>query len=166
MKQNLILIVNNNVSPIKKQMVNFTFKLKNHKYESPKPNPTGRELLLIMELTPIEEYELFIKIGEREFEPIQPDEVVDLTQPGIEMFRVRRRHGTTYELDDETYTTYECLVTPAQILQENGLDPDKFYLKEIDGAQENNYKNDPDHLISLRPGMKFISCKKGQTVVA
>lgn len=147
-------------------MNGFKFKSHGKEFESPKSNPTGRELLEIMTLTPAEDYELFLKIAKREYEPVQPDEVVDLTQPGLEMFRVRRRYEIPYILDDEYFSTYECLITPLQILQENGYRPEQFYLKQIEGHREINYKQDVNHLISLRPNMRFITCKKAPTPVS
>lgn len=147
-------------------MSRFYFIAKGRKYESPTPKPSGRELLEAMDLSPAEDYELFMKLTQREYEPVQPDEVVDLTQPGIESFRVRSRHKVSYELDGEWYSSHECLITPAEILTENGFDPEKFYLKKIEGNREITYKNDVNALISLRPRDKFISCKKAPTPVS
>ncbi|MEO0790692.1 MAG: multiubiquitin domain-containing protein, partial [Bacteroidota bacterium] len=149
-------------------MYRIKIKLKGgtKEYESAKSNPTGRELLQELGLAPAEDYELFMKIAHREFEPIQPDEVVDLTKPGIEFFQLRRRLEITYEFDDEVVSSYECFVTPAQLLLENGYDPEKFYLKKIEGRKEINYKRDKDAPLSLRNGDKFISFKEAATPVA
>lgn len=144
----------------------YTFKIQGRKYESATKFPIGEEILKIAGLTPAEDYELFLKIGNKEFEPVQPKEEVDLSQPGLEMFKVRRRYEIPYELDDEFYSTYECHVTPLQLLKDNGVDPDKFYLKQIDGHNSIDYKNDTGHFISLRPNMKFITCKKGPATVS
>lgn len=144
----------------------YHFKTQFNQFESDKPKMSGRRLLEIMGLNPAEEYELFIKVDKREFEPVQPDEIIDLTQPGIEIFRVRRRFEVSYEFDDEVVASYECFVTPSQLLKKNGYNPQKFYLKKIEGNREINYKNDPEHHISLRNGDKFISFKKSATPVA
>ncbi len=147
-------------------MLDFKFKFQKKEYSSKKQKPTGRELLEIACFTPASDYELFFKIGNKEFEPIQEDETVDLAQPGIERFYVKRRNEIPYLLDDEYYSTYECLVTPSQLLKANGIDSEKFYLVQIDGHREINYKKDNDHEISLRPNMKFITCKKSATTVS
>lgn len=147
-------------------MKKFSFKLNNKKYSSSEQCQTGEEILEIVGLTPPEDYELFLKIGGREFEPVQLNEKVDLSQPGLEKFKVKRRFEIPYCLDDEFYSTYECLVTPLQLLQANGYDPQKFYLKQLDGHIEINYKDDLEHEISLRPNMKFITCKKSPTPVS
>lgn len=147
-------------------MKKLFFTEKGQKFEAPKPKPTRRELLETMNLTPSEDYELFMKIGRNEYEPIQPDEVVDLTMPGIEAFRVRRRYEIPYELDDEFYSSYECFITPAEILKANSFDAEKFYLKKIEGNREITYKSDMNHPISLRPNDKFISLKRAATPVA
>ena len=83
----------------------FHFKLNQKKYTSEKQSPTGEELLEIVGLVPASDYELFFKIGQREFEPVQPNEEINLAQVGLERFKVRRRNEVPYLLDDEHFST-------------------------------------------------------------
>lgn len=144
----------------------YHFKIQNKTFTSENQNVAGEEVLRIAGLQPPEDFELFLKITNRESEPIQLKEVVDLSTSGIEKFTVLRRKKITIKVDDEKFETYECLVTPSEILTANGFDPAAFYLKQFDGHEIISFKNDPSHDISLRPGMCFITCKKSPTTVA
>lgn len=144
----------------------FTFRIRSQRFESPQQNITGEQILEIAGLTPPDDYELYLKLQGSKFEPVQLTESIDLSNHGIEQFSIRRRIEIPYYLDGELYSSYECFLTPEEILKANGYTSDKFYLKEIIGHKEVSFKNDLDHLISMRPNAKFITCKKSPTPVS
>lgn len=159
--------IDHKINKIKQRAMSaFAFKVRNKNYQSSSQKVTGEKILQIVGLSPAEDYELFFKVKKREFEPIQLNEIVDLSLPGLEKFTIRRRIEIPYLLDDERFSTYECLITPTEILKENGYDPAGYYLKEVSGHSQISYKSDVDHLISLRPNTKFITCKKAATPVS
>lgn len=144
----------------------FFFKVRSRRFESPTQLVTGEQVLEIANLIPPDDYELYLRLQGREFEPVQLSETIDLGDPGIEQFSIRRRTEIPYYLDGELFSSYECFITPEEILNANGYTPEKFYLKEIVGHKEISFKNDLDHLISLRPNAKFITCKMSPTPVS
>ena len=114
----------------------YDLKVQGKQLQSKKAVLTGEEILELAGLIPPEDYELLLKVARKEFEPIQLDESVDFSKPGIEVLRIRRRIEIPYLIDDEYFSTYECFITPAQILAENGYAQGQFYLKEIQGHTE------------------------------
>ena len=131
------------------------------------PSILGRQVLEVAGFEPAADYEIFIKLTEKELQPVELDESIDLTKPGIETFIVRPYHEFTIFIDDEPYKTHEVFMTPRQILKDlRKLDPNKFYLKQILGHKEISYKNDPDHEIAIRNHMRFSTCKIDSTPVS
>ena len=146
-------------------MEHFRFKLNGQIFEAKKVI-TGREILEIAELEPVEDYELLLKIDKKEFEPIQLGESVDLSTPGIEAFRAQPYKSFTVYVDDEPVELNECFMTPEEILHESGKEPGGFYLKQIKGHREITYKKDPNHKIAIRNKMVFSTCKLEPTTVS
>jgi hypothetical protein len=144
----------------------FEIRVNGKKIECDKPEVTGREVLALAELEPAEDFELLLKITNRELEPVELSETVDLRKEGIETFWARPFKDLEIFVDDEPVTVSECFLTPTQILEKVHKSPESFYLKQILGHREITYKNDPDHLIAIKNHLKFSTCKKEPTPVS
>lgn len=139
----------------------YLFKINNQKFESDESKKTGRELLTIANLTPVEDFELLYKINEKGFEPIQLDEMVDLKTAGIEGFKAKPYRKLKIKVDDKQYDVEECFMTPLEIMDLAGVNPDRFYLKEIrKGNVEVSYKDDVEHKIAITKTSCFVSCER------
>ncbi|GAB4159360.1 MAG: hypothetical protein Tsb0033_13790 [Winogradskyella sp.] len=139
----------------------FVFKINQKRFESNEPKITGRELLTIANLTPVEDFELLYKINEKGFEPIQLDEIVDLKTAGIEGFKAKPYRKLKIRVDDKQYEVEECFMTPLEIMDLAGINPDRFYLKEIrKGNVEVSYKDDVEHKIAITKASCFVSCER------
>ncbi len=138
----------------------YFFKINRKRFESSKSKLTGRELLTIANLTPVEDYELLYKINEKGFTPIQLDEIVDLKTAGIEGFKARPYKKLTIKVDNKQYEADECFMTPLEIMNLVGINSDLFYLKEIrKGNVEVTYKDDVEHKIAITKTSCFVSCQ-------
>ena len=139
----------------------YLFKINNQKFESDESKKTGRELLTIANLTPVEDFELLYKINEKGFEPIQLDEIVDLKTAGIEGFKAKPYRKLKIKVDNKQYEVEECFMTPLEIMDLAGINPDRFYLKEIrKGNVEVSYKDDVEHKIAITKKSSFVSCER------
>lgn len=138
----------------------FVFKINQKRFETREPKKTGRELLTIANLTPVEDFELLYKINEKGFEPIQLDEIVDLKEAGIEGFKAKPYRKLKIKVDNKQYEVEECFMTPLEIMDLAGINPDRFYLKEIrKGDVEVTYEDDVEHKIAITKNSCFVSCK-------
>jgi hypothetical protein len=157
----------NIVSLIKQQVMgNFNFKVNGKTYSSTEGTISGGQILEITGFSPVDDFNLFVKIENHDFEHVQMDESVDLTGKGIEMFKIKPKKELKFEVDDEEYSTTEIELTPVEILDKAGLKSDQYYLKQIIGHQEIPYKDKETELISMLHHPKFISCKKGPATVS
>lgn len=139
----------------------FVFKMNQKRFETNKPVNTGRELLTIANLTPVEDFELLYKINEKGFTPIQLDEIVDLKTAGIEGFRAKPYRNLKIKVNNKQYEVEECFMTPFEIMELAGINPDRFYLKEIrKGNIEVSYKDDVEHKIAITKASCFVSCQR------
>ena len=91
--------------------MNYIFTINRKKFESSESKITGRELLTIANLTPVEDFELLYKINEKGFTPIQLDEIVDLKTAGIEGFKAKPYRKLKIKVDNKQYEVEECLMT-------------------------------------------------------
>ena len=146
-------------------MKKFKYKLNGQIFEANKL-VDGREVLENAGLQPADEYELLLKITGKEFEPIQLGENVDLSIPVIEEFFAKPYKSFTVLVDDEPVEFNECFVTPTEILKGSGKEPGGYYLKQVVGHRQINYKNDPNHKIALRNKLKFSTCRLKPTTVS
>ncbi len=144
----------------------YNFKVNRKKYQNDNPSITGREVLIKAGLEPVEDYELLIKVNEKGFEPVQLDEVIDLKSPGIEGFFAKLYKKLIIYVDDEPVEVEEVNMTPDEILIAVGKNPEGFYLKQISGHREIGYKNDREHRIFIKNGLRFSSCKLEPTTVS
>jgi len=142
------------------------FRVNGVKFESLNSNITGREVLELACLTPVEDYELLLKINEDGYEPIQLDEIIDLNAAGKENLTAKPYRKLIIHLDDEPVEVPYCFMTPDEILEASGKEPNGYYLKQIKGHIEIGYKNDKGHKIAIQNGLKFSSCKLEPTTVS
>lgn len=66
-------------------------------------------------------------------------------------------HQIEFTVDGETVTTSEHELTPVQIMQLAGVDPESHYLKEIRGQQQISYKDTPNEPIHVHNNQRFIT---------
>jgi hypothetical protein len=145
----------------------FEIKVNGRNYDWPNSLINGNQVLMVVGLQPAADYEILIKLTNKELEPVGLDESIDLTKPGIEAFLVKYYHEFTILIDDEQYKTHEVFMTPRQILETLvKVDPNKFYLKQILGHKEITYKNDMDHEIAMKNHLRFSTCKIDSTPVS
>jgi len=144
----------------------FDFKVNESMLSNDNKIISGTEILSKAGFEPAENYDLYKKITGREFEPIQYDETVDLSEPGIEFFKVSHRRDISFEVDDETYSTHELEMTPIQILKVVNYESPKYYLKQIKENMEITYKNDMHKTIDMIGHLKFITCKNEPATVS
>lgn len=136
----------------------YIFTLNKKRFESSESKITGQELLSIAQLTPVEDYELLYKINEKGYTPIQPNEEVDLTSPGIEGFRARPYNKLIITVDEVHIEVEECFLTPIEIMVLAGINSDRYYLNENRrGGIEVTYKDDVQHKVSISKFSSFIS---------
>lgn len=147
-------------------MEKFIFRVNRQKFESVNAIITGKEILEKADLLPVEDYELLIKVNEKGFEPVQLDEKIDLKGAGIEGFFAKPYKKLIIYVDDEPVEVDECFLTPNEILTASGKNASGFYLKQISGHREISYKNDREHKVAIKNGLKFSSCKLEPTTVS
>lgn len=136
----------------------YYFKLNKERFESSESKITGQELLSIAQLSPVEDFELLYKINERGFTPIQLDEKVDLTSPGIEGFKARPYKKLLISVDEKQFEVDECFMTPIEIMVLAGINSDRKYLNENrKGGIEVTYRDDVQHKIAISKSSCFIS---------
>lgn len=140
--------------------MSYNFKINEKPFVSDKAINTGRELLQIAQLQPVENYELLYKINEGGYTPIQLDEKIDLDKVGTESFKAKAYVSAKVSIDDVEYFVDEIFMTPLELLETAGLDKDLCYLIETRADGDDiTYKKDPDHKISIVDGSKFYSKK-------
>ena len=144
----------------------YTFKINNKKYESNNSKINGAQILKIAGFQPEADYELLIKVNEKGFEPVELTEVIDLESPGIEGFFASPYEQIVIFVDDEPVEVKESFMTPTEILVASGKRPEGFYLKQIVGHNEIGYKNDREHKVAIKNGLKFTTCKLEPTTVS
>lgn len=137
-----------------------SFKLNNKKFESSESKLTGRDLLNLANLKPVEDYELLYKINEKGFTPIQLEEVVDLKTAGIEAFRAIPYKPLIINVDDKDVEVEESFMTPLEIMKAAGVNSDIYSLMEIrNGNVEVTYKDDVEHKIAITKNSRFTTNK-------
>lgn len=138
----------------------YTFRVNKKKFETNESKITGKQILTIANLTPVEDFELLYKINEKGFTPIQLDEEVDLKTAGIEGLRARPYKGIIIKVDDIEIEVDECIMTPIEIMSAAGLDSNRYSLNELrSGGIEVTYKDDVEHKIAITKKSCFVSCE-------
>lgn len=139
-------------------MRTFTFLVNGETLNTKEQITTGKEILELACLTPVENYELLLETNHKGYEPIQLTETVDLSDPGIEHFVAKLYKSIKIFIDDKEYSVDECNSTPTKLLELAGYNNTNYYLTQIkNGNIEIGYKelNDANHKVSLKDGSKF-----------
>lgn len=144
----------------------FPIRVNDRVFDFDEPKITGKQLLELVGLTHSVDYEILLKHNQKELEPVQLDEVVDLTHPDIETFHIKPYPSVTIDVDDETYPIAHIFMTPKEIMVLAGVDSTKFYLKQLLEAKEITYKSDAEHIIAMHHKMRFVTCKLGSATVS
>ncbi|MBN2571244.1 MAG: multiubiquitin domain-containing protein [Ignavibacteriales bacterium] len=143
----------------------YKFCIKHKEFVSNDKILKGKDILSIANLTPVEDYELLLYIDEKTLEPIQLEEEVDLSKPGTEHFIVNAYKEFHIFVDNEKVELKDSFLTVRELMIAIGKNPNEYKLKQIVGPRSIDYKNDIDHLIQLKNGLKFITlCKEPLTV--
>ena len=128
---------------------------------------TGQELLEAAGFKHPNCHRLFqVFCGYDQSHQVDLNQTIDLTQYGLERFYTQEVEETSFYLDDEKYEVVEKVLTPNQILDKAGLDPEKYYLMAIENGDQHSYENCPNEEINLCRLSQFISIFKGSTQVA
>ena len=145
----------------------YSYTLNQNVFQTNKNKLTGEEILINSGLEPASDYELLKELNNNELEPVQLDEIVNLST-GVQKLFAKPYKKVKIKVDDEKIDVGHCLMTPKEIIIEAGKNPNDYYLKQLIGHKEINYKNNEDlnHKIFLKPGSKFITCLKGPATVS
>lgn len=102
------------------------------------PVPTGRQLLEIAGVQPVEEYLVFQLLRNGLFEELRLDETVDLRKPGIEKFLVfRSDRSFRFLLDGRQYEWGATLISGITLKKLVGVDPATYGVwLEVRGADD------------------------------
>lgn len=125
------------------------------------PLVKGSQLLKEAGLEPTQCHTLYLKSKGCDFEKVHMDDVVDLSNEGIEHFVTKGADLFNYEVNGEPETTDKRELTPEQILKLKGVNAQDFYLVQLlpDGECINYaFKtNEPIKMVCTE--MKFITEK-------
>lgn len=125
------------------------------------PKVSGLQILKEACLEPPQCYTLYQKLKGCEFEKISLDEIVDLSDAGIERFITKEPEVFNYFVNDEPETTDKKTLTPNEILKLAGISPANHYLilHNPDGSKT-NFAYTPEKPIKMVcTGMRFVSAK-------
>jgi hypothetical protein len=76
-------------------------------------------------------------------------------------------HWIHYKVDDEPESTLKHVLTPLEIMNDAGIDPQTNYLEQlVHGEKPISYKDKPNEEIEMKDGMRFISKPTGPMPVS
>ena len=113
------------------------------------PKVSGAEILQLVGKTP-DDWCLFQRCRDG-LVHVEPDDIVDISAPGIERFRTRKPIGLCIE--DKTIPWCNRTITTEQIANLGGWDVSQGVI-EVD-ADQNERTLAPGEVIKLRPGQQF-----------
>lgn len=93
-------------------------------------------------------------------------ETASASHPGGDATDDRGRRPIPYTVDGEPFTTTDPTLTPRQIMERAGVDPDANYLVEVKGRHQTSYREHPDKEIRVQKGDTFITVSTGPTPVS
>lgn len=138
----------------------YYFILNDKKYRSFKAKVSGKDLLNLTGIIDERCFSLYQKLQGCDFEKITLDDLVDLSNPGIEHFITKEADTFTYMVDGEHELTDKKQLSANEILKNAGVDTSLYYLVYKTEKDEIEYAWNPDDLIKMDcKGMEFISRK-------
>src|SRR4051794_6835340 len=69
-------------------------------------------------------------------------------------------------IDEQPFTVEEKEMSVREILALAGKDADSYYLVELKGKKERERHENPDELLKLHQGSKFVTIFRGETPVS
>lgn len=132
----------------------------------PEPIATGQEVLEQSGLTPVTCHSLYMKLADCDFEKISPHQKVDLRSPRLERFVTKEPDVFPYTVNKDPELTEEKELTPREIIQQAGLNPEVVYLverKENGEEEELAFRMDDPIRMHCR-GLHFITRDWVETV--
>lgn len=75
-------------------------------------------------------------------------------------------HVIHYTVNDEPQETTEHVLTPVQIMQNAGVDPQTNYLVEIKGRARESFQDKPNEPIHMHEHQKFVTVSTGPVPVS
>ncbi len=120
---------------------------------------TGRHILEKAGIRPVECFALYQKLKDCDVEKIALDEIVDISNKGIEKFVTKEAEVVNYMVNEEPETTDKKVLTPIKVMELAGIDHSKFYLVQLhpDGY-ETVFAFTPEETIKMVcTGMKFVT---------
>lgn len=133
-------------------------RLNGKERKSPSAMLTGRDILILFGLVP-EDYELFLKQCDCEYEPVMLNEVVDIDIQSGETFLAKPREQCIIFVDGESMEVRNRSLSAMQIVAMAGSDPRCSYLKQIIAHRKISYRKDPEYDIRMANGLKFSICR-------
>ena len=102
------------------------------------PLITGRQLLDEAGKRPVEEFLIFLKLGNGLLEEIRLDETVDLRKPGVERFLTfKSDRSFRFELDGRRFEWGASLITGRTLKKLAGVDPERYGVwREVRGGED------------------------------
>ena len=104
----------------------FKIKVNEIEISFTQPKASGRQILEKACKEPIECYTLYQKLKSCDFEKVSLDEIVDLSNSGIEHFVTKEPEVYNYTVDGEPETTDKKLLTPLDILKLDAINSNEL----------------------------------------
>lgn len=137
----------------------FSIMLNGEKLSFSNPYTTGIHILEKAGLTPVQCYTLYQKLKGCDFTRINLNEEVDLSNFEIEHFVTKEPEVYNYYVNKEPETTDKRFLTPIEILNFAGINPEHSYLIMVnEDGSETELAYEPEGKIKmLCTGLKFIT---------
>lgn len=122
----------------------YKVRVDDKRYVLDDPKPTGRQLIDLTGVRPIDEYLIFLKLRGGGFEEIRLNETVDLTRNGTERFLTFDSAASyRFEIDGERIEWGAKLITGLRLKQIAGVDPVTYALwREVRRAEDQPVSDD------------------------
>jgi hypothetical protein len=134
----------------------YKVKIDGEEYSFNDPIVTGTQLLNTASKHPLDEYLIFQRLKNGQFEEIRLEETVDLTQPGLEHFKTFRS-GESYRftVDGRRFEWGAPKITGRMLKRFAEVKPDAFDVwLDVRGHGEDRIINDNDYVRLDEPGVE------------
>lgn len=139
----------------------YEFILDESKFKSYKKIVTGEEIFKIAGIVDVKCFSLYQKLKKHDFEKINLDDKVDLSNKGIEHFITKDADTFTYTVNGEHEMTDKKFLTPNEIMKLDSIDSNHFYLIQVlENGNKKVLAYSPDEPIEMScKGLVFITEK-------
>ena len=146
----------------------YQVKIDEKKYPFTDPIVTGSQLLTTAGKHPLDEYLIFQRLKNGQFEEIRLEESVDLTQPGLERFKTFRS-GESYRftVDGRRFEWGAPEITGRMLKQFAGVDSNFFDVwLDVRGQGQDQIIDDNEHVRLDEPGVeRFYTAQIELTII-